>query len=112
MVINGLVKVLSIKDGEFRWTSKSIESTLQDINISVKKGDLVAVYGRVGSGKTSLLSAIIGEMTKTEGSITIHGRVAYAPQNPWIMSSSVRENITFFRKFDQVYYDLVLEGML
>lgn len=66
--------------------------------------------GRVGSGKTSLLSAVIGEMTKTDGSVELRGSVAYAPQNPWIMSSSVRENITFFRKFDQTYYDLVIEG--
>lgn len=78
--------------------------------MTVKKGELVALYGRVGSGKTSILSAIIGEMNKVEGTVQVHGRVAYAAQNPWIMSSSVRENITFFRKFDQTYYDLVLDG--
>lgn len=78
--------------------------------MTVKKGELVALYGRVGSGKTSLLSAIVGEMNKVEGTVQVHGRVAYAAQNPWIMSSSVRENITFFRKFDQTYYDLVLDG--
>lgn len=50
-------------------------------------------------------------MTKVEGEVVLRGSTAYAPQNPWIMSSSVRDNITFFRKFDQAYYDLVLDGM-
>lgn len=50
-------------------------------------------------------------MTKLEGEVSLRGSTAYAPQNPWIMSSSVRDNITFFRKFDQAYYDLVLDGM-
>ena len=49
-------------------------------------------------------------MTKLDGKVDLYGSVAYAPQNPWIMSSSVRDNITFFRNFDQTYYDLVLDG--
>ncbi|KAG8854878.1 hypothetical protein FRB96_007278 [Tulasnella sp. 330] len=102
--------VLSIRDGTFKWLGKTAESTLQDIDLTVRKGDLVGVMGRVGAGKSSLLSAIIGEMTKLEGEVSLRGSTAYAPQNPWIMSSSVRDNITFFRKFDQTYYDLVLDA--
>lgn len=47
------------------------------------KGELVGVLGRVGSGKSSLLSAIIGDMRKAEGEVTLFGNVAYAAQNPW-----------------------------
>lgn len=85
---------------------------MQDIDLTVRKGELVGIIGRVGSGKTSLLSAIIGEMTKVDGKVELHGSVAYCAQNPWILSSSLRDNITFFRKFDQTFYDLVLDGKL
>ncbi|EAU90288.2 metal resistance protein YCF1 [Coprinopsis cinerea okayama7 len=103
-------EVLSIKGGEFMWTSESIEPTLEDINLSVKKGELVGVFGRVGAGKTSLLAAIIGDMTKREGEVVIRGTVAYAPQNPWILSSTVRNNILFSHEYDETFYNLVVEA--
>lgn len=56
-----------------------------DINLSLKKGELLAVVGRVGAGKSSLLSAVLGEMTKVDGSVTVRGSVAYCSQQPWIM---------------------------
>ncbi|TFK18058.1 metal resistance protein YCF1 [Coprinopsis marcescibilis] len=103
-------EVLSIKDGEFAWSSTAIEPTLQDINLSVKQGELVGIFGRVGAGKTSLLSAIIGDMTKREGEVVIHGSVAYAPQNPWILSTTVKDNILFSHEYDETFYNLVLEA--
>lgn len=51
-------------------------------------GELLAVVGRVGSGKSSLLSAILGEMTKIEGSVTVRGSVAFCNQQPWIMGGT------------------------
>lgn len=104
--------MLQVSNGDFRWAAKSVEPTLQDIDLTVRKGELVGILGRVGSGKTSLLSAIIGEMTKVDGKVELHGSVAYCAQNPWILSATVRDNITFFRKFDQAFYDLVLDGTL
>jgi ATP-binding cassette subfamily C (CFTR/MRP) protein 1 len=50
----------------------------------------MGIWGPVGSGKTSLLGAIIGEMIKLEGKVTVNGSIAYAPQNPWIMSATVK----------------------
>lgn len=75
--------MLATENGEFYWNKDAPQPTLEDINLSVRKGELVGVLGRVGAGKTSLLSAIIGEMIRTEGEVRLSGCVSYAPQNPW-----------------------------
>lgn len=49
-------------------------------------------------------------MTRNEGQVEVYGSIAYAPQNPWIMSTSVRDNITFYRHFDEEFYNVVLDG--
>ncbi|KAF8957433.1 multidrug resistance-associated ABC transporter [Flammula alnicola] len=103
-------EVLLIKDADFSWSKTSVEPTLEGINLSVRKGELVGILGRVGAGKSSLLSAIIGEMTRREGEVVVTGSVAYAPQNPWILSATVRENILFSHEYDETFYNLVVEG--
>lgn len=75
--------IMEIKNGEFRWQAEAAQPTLEGIDVEVGPGELVAVLGRVGSGKTSLLSAIAGEMHKSDGQVIVRGSVAYAPQNPW-----------------------------
>ncbi|KAI6037805.1 P-loop containing nucleoside triphosphate hydrolase protein [Pisolithus marmoratus] len=106
---NGEV-VLSIKGGEFAWTKSNVQPVLEGINLTVRKGELVGVLGRVGAGKSSLLSAIIGDMTKTEGEVTLYGSVSYAAQNPWVMSATVRDNILFSHEYDETFYNLVIEA--
>ncbi|KAJ3484887.1 hypothetical protein NLI96_g5332 [Meripilus lineatus] len=103
-------EVLSISHGEFYWTKEAASPTLEDINLNVKKGELVGVLGRVGAGKTSLLSAVVGEMIRTEGEVKVSGTVAYAPQAPWIMSATIRDNIIFSHEYDEVFYNLVLDA--
>ncbi|KAG6828729.1 hypothetical protein H0H92_006917 [Tricholoma furcatifolium] len=103
-------EVLSIKDADFSWEKNAVEPTLEGINLTVRKGELVGVLGRVGAGKTSLLSAIIGDMTRREGKVILSGSVAYAPQNPWILSATVRENILFSHEYDETFYNLVIEA--
>ncbi|KAF8909428.1 multidrug resistance-associated ABC transporter [Gymnopilus junonius] len=104
-------EVLSMVDADFSWSKTVVEPTLEGINLSVKKGELFGILGRVGAGKvTSLLSAIVGEMNRTEGEAVIYGSIAYAPQNPWILSATVRENIIFFHEYDETFYNLVIEG--
>ena len=60
---------------------------VQDVDLYVPRGRLVAIVGAIGSGKTSLLRGIIGEMRRTEGSIRFGGSVAYCPQSAWIQVS-------------------------
>ncbi|KAJ3292413.1 hypothetical protein HDU79_001439 [Rhizoclosmatium sp. JEL0117] len=67
---------------------------LENFSFSVKKGSLVAVVGATGSGKSSLLAGLAGSMRKTSGNATIFGSVAYCPQEPWIISGTIQENIT------------------
>ncbi|KAG8759673.1 hypothetical protein FRC14_005351 [Serendipita sp. 396] len=102
--------VLEIKSGDFRWVEESAQASLEGIDLTVGPHDLVAVLGRVGSGKTSLLSAIAGEMHKSDGVVVVRGSVAYCPQNPWIMSATVRDNILFCHEYEEDYYNIVLDA--
>ncbi|KAJ3153031.1 Multidrug resistance-associated protein 1 [Geranomyces michiganensis] len=66
-----------------------------DVTLEIPEGALVAVVGAVGSGKSSLMSALVGSMRKTGGTALVRGSVAYCPQDPWLLSASVEDNIVF-----------------
>ncbi|KAF9999563.1 Canalicular multispecific organic anion transporter 2 [Entomortierella chlamydospora] len=89
---------------------RSYEATLKNINLTVQKGHLTAAVGRVGQGKTSLFDAIIGNMYKRQGTVKIYGKVAYVPQQAWIINSTLRENILFGAQFDQERYDTIIHA--
>ncbi|KAK9685100.1 hypothetical protein K7432_015628 [Basidiobolus ranarum] len=97
--------MIQIRHGTFRWDKTSPVPTLSDIDLSCKKGELLTVVGRVGSGKSSLISSLLGEMEKSPASnILIRGNVAYAPQQPWLMNATVKENILFGHRYDEQFY--------
>lgn len=81
---------------------------LTDINLQVRKGEMMAVVGRVGQGKTSLLSALIGDMYRRQGTVRVRGRVTYAAQTAWIINASLKDNIVFGLEFDQKKYDHIV----
>ncbi|CAB3994460.1 multidrug resistance-associated 7-like [Paramuricea clavata] len=86
---------------------------LQNIDLSVYQGQLVGVIGHVGSGKSSLLSAITADMDKTQGEIyvaTLQDGFGLASQEPWIQHATVRENILFGKTFDRSKYKAVLKA--
>ncbi|XP_034989512.1 ATP-binding cassette sub-family C member 5 isoform X2 [Zootoca vivipara] len=72
------------------------------------KGKLVGICGSVGSGKTSFISAILGQMTLLEGSISVDGTFAYAAQQAWILNATLRDNILFGKEFEEERYNTVL----
>ncbi|XP_041086711.1 multidrug resistance-associated protein 1-like [Polyodon spathula] len=107
--ISGSSDSITIVDGMFSW-SKNPPPSLKRINVSIPEGALVAVVGHVGSGKTSLLSALLGEMEKQEGYVSVKGSVAYVPQQAWIQNATLRENIVFGREKEESWYQRVVEA--
>ncbi|KAF7140434.1 hypothetical protein RHSIM_Rhsim06G0226900 [Rhododendron simsii] len=101
---------IEVVDGNFSWDVSSPNPTLKYINISVCRGMRVAVCGTVGSGKSSLLSCILGEVPKISGTIKLCGTKAYVAQSPWIQSGKIEENILFGEEMDRERYDQVLEA--
>ena len=73
---------IQIKNGNFKW-GENDPLVLEDINLYVKPGSLTAVVGTVGSGKSSLLSACLGDMVKVSGNVNVLGSIAYVPQQAW-----------------------------
>lgn len=77
---------------------------LKDIDLSIPKGKLTAIVGAIGSGKSSLLQGLMGEMRRTEGKVTFSGTTSLCAQTPWIQNATVRENILFGQPFDEDRY--------
>ncbi|XP_077629375.1 ATP-binding cassette sub-family C member 6 [Crocuta crocuta] len=100
---------VSVHDGTFAW-SRGGSPCLHRINLTVPQGRLLAVVGAVGAGKSSLLSALLGELSKVEGSVTIKGSVAYVPQEAWVQNTSVAENVCFRQELDPVWLEMVLQA--
>ncbi|PPQ67201.1 hypothetical protein CVT24_011272 [Panaeolus cyanescens] len=84
--------------------------SLKSINITVPRGAFVAIIGTVGSGKSSLLQAIIGEMRRTRGEVTLGGSVAYVPQSPWIRNDTIRQNVLFGQENDEAKFRRVIHA--
>uniref|UniRef100_A0A6N2JWM3 ABC-type xenobiotic transporter n=1 Tax=Salix viminalis TaxID=40686 RepID=A0A6N2JWM3_SALVM len=101
---------IEIVDGNFSWDLSSPGATLKDINFKVFNGMKVAVCGTVGSGKSSLLSSILGELPKISGTLKLCGTKAYVAQSPWIQSGNIEENILFGEGMNRERYDKVLEA--
>ncbi|XP_075086770.1 ABC transporter C family member 2 isoform X1 [Nicotiana tabacum] len=101
---------ISIKNGCFSWESKVEKPTLSNINLDIPIGSLVAVVGGTGEGKTSLISAMLGEVPSVSDSmVVVRGTVAYVPQVSWIFNATVRENILFGSAIDAARYDRAID---
>uniref|UniRef100_A0A673JV88 ABC-type glutathione-S-conjugate transporter n=1 Tax=Sinocyclocheilus rhinocerous TaxID=307959 RepID=A0A673JV88_9TELE len=105
LYVDGVV----IDNGTFSW-SKDSTPCLRRIDVKVQRGSLVAVVGHVGSGKSSLLSAMLGEMEKKSGHVTVSGSVAYVPQQAWIQNATLKDNILFGCERKDSWYQKVLEA--
>ncbi|XP_061394478.1 multidrug resistance-associated protein 1 isoform X2 [Musca vetustissima] len=99
---------LSIENGVFSWGDGDI--TLKNINMHVKKNTLCAIVGTVGSGKSSVVQAYLGEMEKISGSVNTVGSIAYVPQQAWIQNSTLRDNILFGKPYDRKRYNRVIDA--
>ena len=84
-------------------------TVLKDVTLSIHQNALVTIIGPVGCGKSSLLMAMLGELPLTDGKLQRNGAIAYAAQEPWVFSDTLRNNILFGRPFDHHRYETVLE---
>uniref|UniRef100_A0A8C7K9K0 Canalicular multispecific organic anion transporter 2-like n=1 Tax=Oncorhynchus kisutch TaxID=8019 RepID=A0A8C7K9K0_ONCKI len=100
---------VTVVNGKFTW-AKQDPPALHNINLMVPQSSLLAVVGHVGCGKSSLVSALLGEMEKLEGQISIRGSVAYVPQQAWIQNATLRDNILFGKAYNEQKYRSCLEA--
>uniref|UniRef100_A0A0F7ZCE2 ATP-binding cassette, sub-family C (CFTR/MRP), member 3 n=1 Tax=Crotalus adamanteus TaxID=8729 RepID=A0A0F7ZCE2_CROAD len=100
---------VTIRHGTFSW-AKDLDPALKDINWLVPSGSLVAIVGQVGCGKSSLVSALLGEMEKLNGDVAVKGSIAYVSQLPWIQNATLKDNILFGHPLNERQYQTVLEA--
>ncbi|KAJ2345495.1 Canalicular multispecific organic anion transporter 1 [Coemansia sp. RSA 2673] len=92
----------------FSWGTDTY--SLAPITLQVKAGNFVTVVGRIGSGKSSFLSAICSEMPLTSGQGCVYGRIGYVEQKPWIMNATFRDNVLMGADFDEAYFSQIVDA--
>ncbi|KAJ6641638.1 ATP-binding cassette subfamily C member 4 [Pseudolycoriella hygida] len=100
---------ISIKDFTTRWTKEG-QHVISNASVDIPAGQLTAVIGSVASGKSSLIHGILGEVPAETGSVTVDGTISYAPQDPWLFSGTIQENILAGEKLDLGWYAQVVEA--
>ncbi|KAJ3170330.1 Multidrug resistance-associated protein 1 [Geranomyces variabilis] len=98
---------VSIKSSSFKWDGidAAAPATLTDINIDIKRGAKVAIIGDVGSGKSSLIAAILGQIRQTEGNvIDVYGSTVLMSQEAWLLNVTLRDNILFGKELNRAEY--------
>uniref|UniRef100_A0A663EUY6 ABC-type glutathione-S-conjugate transporter n=1 Tax=Aquila chrysaetos chrysaetos TaxID=223781 RepID=A0A663EUY6_AQUCH len=100
---------IAIRNGTFCW-SKETSPCLRRIDLTVPQGSLLAVVGQVGAGKSSLLSALLGELEKTDGCMIMKDTAAYVPQQAWIQNASVEDNILFGKEMNETWFNRVIDA--
>ncbi|XP_041046050.1 ATP-binding cassette sub-family C member 9-like [Carcharodon carcharias] len=104
--------VLEIHNGYFAWDSNSDRCILQDISVKISKSKVTVIIGKVGSGKTSLISAILGEMTALSGHVvwaSANQPLAYSAQTAWLRNASLQDNIVFEERFNEERFQTVIK---
>ena len=102
---------LMIKNGNFKWNdNKNGSFELNGIDVSISKGKLVFVVGEIGSGKSSLLHAVMGNIQPitNETEVFVNGSVSYVSQIPWIQNDTVRNNVLFYKAMIESKYNEVI----
>ncbi|KAJ0594367.1 putative ABC-type xenobiotic transporter [Helianthus annuus] len=100
---------LIINADAISWNNDDSKPTLTGVNFEIPTGEKVAICGEVGSGKSTLISAILGEVPNIKGTIEVYGKIAYVSQTAWIQTGTVRENILFGSVMDEEKYEEVVK---
>uniref|UniRef100_A0A4W5RHM7 Cystic fibrosis transmembrane conductance regulator n=1 Tax=Hucho hucho TaxID=62062 RepID=A0A4W5RHM7_9TELE len=97
-------------DAGLFFTNLYVTPVLKNISLYLEKGKMLAVAGSTGSGKSSLLMMILGELVPSEGKIRHSGRISFSPQTSWIMPGTIRDNILFGLTYDEFRYTSVIKA--
>ncbi|KAG8369948.1 hypothetical protein BUALT_Bualt14G0066300 [Buddleja alternifolia] len=100
---------VKVRDGTFAWDDEGDQYVLEDLSFEIKKGELAAIVGTVGSGKSSLLASVLGELRKISGEVRVCGSTAYVAQTSWIQNATIQENILFGSPMDIEKYKNVIK---
>ena len=92
------------------WNYSSDRPALQNVSLQASSGQLIGITGPVGSGKTSLLMTILGEIPISSGQMSCTGKMAYVSQTPWVYSGTVRENVVFGMPFVEEKFNKIIEA--
>ncbi|XP_057969287.1 ABC transporter C family member 10-like [Malania oleifera] len=109
MIRKEIVHSIFISSADLSWDADCLRPTLKNINLEVKPSEKVAICGEVGSGKSTLVAAILGELPCIKGMVHVCGKIAYVAQTAWIQTGTVQENILFGSTMDHRRYNEVLE---
>ena len=97
------------EDGKNAGDAERNLTAVRNVSVVVPAGQLVGICGKVGSGKSSLLSALLGHMKLASGEARVHNNMAYVSQQAWIQSITLRDNILFGKPMDEALYNKVLD---
>ncbi|DAA23778.1 TPA: ATP-binding cassette protein C4-like [Bos taurus] len=114
-------RIVDVKDFTASWDEESETPAIQGLSFTVRPGELLAVIGPVGAGKSSLLSALLGELPLSQGKVSEHGRIAYVSQQPWVFPgtfylgrnmkrNNMKKNILFGKKYEKEQYEKVIKA--
>ncbi|KAI4581567.1 hypothetical protein MJG53_010010 [Ovis ammon polii x Ovis aries] len=102
--------MVNMQDFTAFWDEESESPTLKGVSFTVRPAELLTVVGPVGAGKSSLLRALLGELPPSQGKVSVHGRIAYVSQQPWMFPGTVRSNILFGKKYEEERYEKVIKA--
>lgn len=102
--------LITIKDASFNFSSEGTP-VLKDIKLEISRGTLTLVIGAIGSGKSCLLKAMLGELPSSKGFVFTHtSNIAFCSQTPWLPNSKLRELVLAGSSYDEVWYNAVLKA--
>ncbi|KAK7821995.1 abc transporter c family member 8 [Quercus suber] len=103
-------KSVKIQSGNFNWDPEIMIPTLTDVNLEIRFGQKVAVSGPVGAGKSSLLYALLGEISKISGTVHAFGSIAYVSQTSWIQGGTICDNILYGKPMYKTKYEKAIKA--
>jgi len=110
------IPMVSLKNLCCKLTTESMEkkdnkvTLLENVNLDLSEAKLIAVIGKIGCGKSSLLNVILKELPVTKGELSINGSIALVSQKAWLFTGTIRDNIIFGKEYDEKWFNIVLRA--